>query len=597
MRIYFGIGKRINIKTIIQILGFAFVALCAFFGIDKITAHAAVVSVNPNGSSVNAYKPQYSNSWDDTNLNNGGTCSPSNISGCSSKTGLYNSSSCNNQTSNGTTFCMFANHNSNNYFSIANGINSGSNYMFASPYVITYGYYPHSKLVWTWAKANVNYCSSGTLKLLYQFRFTTNNTALTTANLCAQDLNTVTGSIGYCSNYVTVNGNDYQGTLESGSTYSVIIPKPTTDLSITIPDIQPFLKTFTPEGQTTTGYYWNYGFAITGYECNATSDNTDSNAIINNASQNTQSINNNITNSTNSINQNINNGASAIVDTIEDLQESNDENTQSLIDSQKVCFDRNINKDNVSLSPGYLNSSGTVTANDNYYHTTDYIDITNSSNITINNTRGNNASYCLYDTNKTLISCTPYNGQSSVNVSISSNVYFIRFSLYTSSYPTYLTFRQCKNGNQAIWDSIKDDSGTTYSSSPFDTSFMREYPSEIQTIIMYPMNLIQLMVNSAQSDTCDMLELDLSPITQRWGGFDYTFRLPCMRDKVKSLIGNDWYNTLDTIIGWSLFFYFCCNLYLKIEDYTSGVDMFPSFFVNSRNKKIYVDNATGEVIR
>lgn len=342
MRFHIGFSKRVNIKTIIQFLGFVFVALCAFFGIDKITAHAAVVSSNPNGYSVNAFRPLY---YNETN----GTCSRSNSTGCSNNNNIYNATGCNNYTTGGVTYCMFRNNNSTGYFSLASMTcdNNNNCFVYANN---TYGsnttYRPHSKLVWTWKQANINYCSSGNLDLYFNWLVTSNNTILTNANRCAFDLNTVSGSTGFCSLSVGVNGNSYAAVSLGDGKYKVNIPKPTTDLTFTIPDIQPFLKETAGEGGTYSDKMWNYGIAITGYECNSSSSNTDSNAIINNQNQNTQTIITNDNNNTNTINSSIHavgdqvaESASQIVESIDDLKENiNDSDTSEAGSGAGVAF-------------------------------------------------------------------------------------------------------------------------------------------------------------------------------------------------------------------------------------------------------------------
>lgn len=509
MRFYLGISKRIKLKTIIEFLGFLFVSFLAFFGVDKITAHA-LTSVNPNGNGVNAYKPQYAN-FEGTNLGNNGTCSPTNQSGCDSKTSLYNSSGCNNQSSSGTTYCMFANHNSSDYFSIAYGINSGSNYLFHNPYIVQYGYYPHSKLVWKWSQSSVNYCTSGTLKLYYKFRFVANNSVLSGTNLCAHNLGTLTGSIGLCSNYVTVNGNDYSGSSEGNNTYSVTIPKPTTDLTITIPDIQPFLATYTPEGQTTTGYYWNYGFAITGYECNATSSNTDSNAIINNASQNTQTIINNDNNNTQSINNNINNSASAIVDSIEDLKENQNDNTDStnqaiqdgvnqIVESSQICERVNIPvpvpgsfRGNLNLDTGEFESSTSTNV-----YVTDYIRYFKDNLISEEGSAYTTPKICYYTKDKSYISCKRLDLSGALNVP--ENTYYFRFSYRKEGKPI-ISAIQCKNGNQAIYDAITDDdvSGAVGGLSDITGGDFNSHG--LSGVVNIPLNVLQHILDNGSS--CD----------------------------------------------------------------------------------------------
>lgn len=321
----FHAGFSFPIRRLLPFIGFLFVGLLAFFGIDKITAHAAVVSSNPNGYSVNAFRPLYFN---ETN----GTCRRSDSSSCSDNSNIYNATGCNNYTTGGVTYCMFRNNNSTGYFSLASMTcdNNNNCYVYANnPYGTNTTYRPHSKLVWTWKQANINFCSSGNLDLYFNWLVTSNNTILTNANRCAFDLNTLTGSTGVCSLSVGVNGNSYAAVSLGDGKYKVNIPKPTTDLTFTIPDIQPFLKETAGEGGTYSDKMWNYGIAITGYECNSSSSNTDSNAIINNQNQNTQTIINNDNNNTNSINSSIHavgdqvaESASQIVDSIDNLHDS-----------------------------------------------------------------------------------------------------------------------------------------------------------------------------------------------------------------------------------------------------------------------------------
>lgn len=462
----FHAGFSFPIRRLLPFIGFLFVGLLAFFGIDKITAHAAVVSSNPNGYSVNAFRPLYANYNSIDHSDTGGTCSPTNSTGCSNNDNIYNATGCNNYTTNGTTYCMFRNNNSTSYFSIVDyKTSSNGSKGYLEGYNNNNGYRPHSKLVWTWKQANVNYCTSGTLTLYYTFLVTSNNTILNNTNRCAHNIGSVTGSIGYCSNFVTVNGNQYSGVSLGDGNYSVIIPKPTTDLTITIPDIQPFLTPLLSagsEGGTTSSAMWNYGMAITGYECASSSSNIDSNTIINNQNQNTQTIITNDNNNTNSINSNIqgvgeqvSESASNIIDAIEDLKDNQDENTQEIIDSQKVCEQKEINnvisselRGQLNLTTGAFESSSSSTS-----YTSDFIRYYGGDINVIKSSAYTTPRICFYDSDKLYISCSRLD----LSWSIPSNTYYFRFS-YRSDGKPILSALQCKNGNQAIYDSINDDS-------------------------------------------------------------------------------------------------------------------------------------------
>lgn len=635
MRFYLGFSKRIKIKTIIQILGFLFVALCAFFGIDNITAHA-LTNANPNGSGVYAYKPLYGRdpafpSDAGYDVSTGG-CTTTNPSGCVEKPNLYNTSSCNNKTYNGNNYCMFANHNSNDYFSTAAYIQNGNNYSFSPYYKVAYGYFPHSKLVWKWSQSSVNFCSSGNLTLYYKFLWSSNNSAINSNNMCAFNLGSITGSFGQCSNYITVNGNDYQGSALGNGAWSVNIPKPTTDLTITIDDIQPFLATFTPEGQTTINGTWNYGFAITGYECSSSSSNVDTNAIINNASQNTQSIINNNNSNTNSINNNINNSASAIVDnqnentqsindnisesasaivdSIDDLKDNQDSNTQSIIDSiengvssivesNEICKEVQIAVPVPGTFRGNLNSDTGAfeSSSSSNMYTTDFIRYYKGEITEISSSPYTSPKICYYNKNKEYISCKRIDLSNSLNVP--QNTYYFRFSYRKEGKPV-LSAIQCGNGTQMIYDSINDDSIPNIGIN--DSFVSNNENSTIQNLAMYPVNLINKILDATDNSgsgggssfACTPLSINLSSITRTWGGFDYTLELPCFTHKAKELIGNEWFNIFDLLIASMLFYYFALHLVERFELFTDGVDMFPGFFTN-HIKQQYVDERTGEV--
>ena len=140
-------------------------------------------------------------------------------------------------------------------------------------------------------------------------------------------------------------------------------------------------------------------------------------------------------------------------------------NTQAQIDSQKVCKHSEIiisydNRDNYSTI-GYLNTSDGSINSTSGFRTSDYIEIKKDDVITItrNGLQGNGTGYCLYNSSKTLINCVSYGTSLSFDINVSQNG-FIRFSGSTQAdFRTIVTRfigETCKNGNQAIGDSLND---------------------------------------------------------------------------------------------------------------------------------------------
>ena len=122
--------------------------------------------------------------------------------------------------------------------------------------------------------------------------------------------------------------------------------------------------------------------------------------------------------------------------------------------------------------------------------------------------------------------------------------------------------------------------------------------TSISNILYFPIDLLNVIVQN--KDTCTPVSFNLSSLTRAFGGNDYVLTFPCIRNTVKNLIGTTWYNVFDLMIAGILFYYFCCNLILKINDLLSGVDGMPYFYTSSsKNRTTKVgtyDKSTGEVI-
>ena len=103
--------------------------------------------------------------------------------------------------------------------------------------------------------------------------------------------------------------------------------------------------------------------------------------------------------------------------------------------------------------------------------------------------------------------------------------------------------------------------------------------NSIQAILTFPLDMLYIV--TVNQGTCTPYSINLSSFTRRFGGFDYVLTLPCIRDKMQTLLGN-WYDIFDMLIASILFYYFASNLILKINDILSGADTMPYFYVSGK---------------
>lgn len=246
-------------------------------------------------------------------------------------------------------------------------------------------------------------------------------------------------------------------------------------------------------GSTIT-YYKSIGWEITDFSYSYSTDGSQD--IINNQNQNTQNIINNQ-------NQNT-----------QDIIDNQNQNTQAIIDSNKSC--QIIDKNKISTMNYSLNDLGNLLAN-NTYGVTDFIPISSSDTLTLLLTTTASHRSCFYTINKTMISCfREASFSSGTQITIPSNASYFRATIRsTTDLPT---FKLCKNGTQAINDSLTDDDvgGSTNSASNFFSNFTTETYG-LTSVITAPLTFIQ----SLTSKTCSPLTLPLPYVSRN-------LELPCM---------------------------------------------------------------------
>lgn len=234
------------------------------------------------------------------------------------------------------------------------------------------------------------------------------------------------------------------------------------------------------------------------------------NALVDNNNANTQNIINNQTNNTDSIINNQNSNTNQIIQdnqqNTQDIINNQNSNTQQEIESQKVC--KYIDKKDIVLDRHGLDSSGRLT-NTNNYGITDYIPISNTTELKIYIGTGYVNYMCFYNTNKEVTSCLSYSNitPDTTNGTIltipSGSSYFRAPINYSYNRPT---FNLCTNGNQALNDSVNDlNDSITSTESPNtnqdidDMNDMVASDTPISDLITMPLTLFNAYINGINS--------------------------------------------------------------------------------------------------
>lgn len=265
--------------------------------------------------------------------------------------------------------------------------------------------------------------------------------------------------------------------------------------------------------------------------------------IINNQTQNTQNIINN---------QNQNS---------EDIINNQNEIAKQQEENQKAC--QNIDKNNIVIDNKYLQSDGSY-GNSNNYGITSYIKIDKNSKIKVlTSLNSDSAKYCFYTSSKELISCYSIsNSLVNTELTIPSNADYIRSSI--QKVQNKPTFEICKNGNQAITDSvndlnntINDDNigGATSDAGDFITGFDTN-TFGLTSIITAPLNLIQ----SLTSSSCSQLELPLPYLNNK------KLILPCMTTIYQSTFGS-LFTMYQTITFGIIAYWVCVRIFNMVKDF------------------------------
>ena len=269
--------------------------------------------------------------------------------------------------------------------------------------------------------------------------------------------------------------------------------------------------------------------------------------------------------SDNNVNVNVNNNGTISNDNqnTQSIISNQNQNTQDIINSNKSCKVYDLTEATFS---GYIDSNGNFQTNTSS-KATDYIPIDSNTEITVLTVRQNGTSRtCFYDSAKSKISCrTSFSvGET---LTIPSGASFIRFTIDINEKRP--TFNVCKNGSQAISDSINEqtnavnevnnsinndnvDSANSKATDFFDNFSASEHG--LSGIVSSPLRLI----NAFASSSCSPLVIPL-PFVQE------NATIPCMSTIYSQF--PTFYSLWQLITTGLIAYWICIKIFGKVHEF------------------------------
>ena len=244
----------------------------------------------------------------------------------------------------------------------------------------------------------------------------------------------------------------------------------------------------------------------------------------------------------------------------QDIIDNQNANSQAQIDSQKVCT--YYDKKDIVLDNKFLSDTNQELS-DNRFGITDYIKIISSTiEVLQPYTIGDAPSYCFYNTNKVRISCNRLNTLTG-NITIPNGAEYFKTTIYKAN--NLPQFNICKNGNQAMQDTLTDEH---YDNSIIDLSNLPVASNTpISDLLLLPMTLINKLLTSL-NNSCSTYQLPFL--------YGNTLSLPCI--DIKYYLGEDLWHIIDLCIV----FYMVYNIFMLFinvfDDITSLDDEFQSLY-------------------
>lgn len=322
------------------------------------------------------------------------------------------------------------------------------------------------------------------------------------------------------------------------------------------------LSDFTGSRIASNGFYWNYTY-LRYY----TDDNDiDLGPIISNQTNNTNNIINNQNQNTQSIIDNQN------------------QNTQDIINSNKVCYGGNLLK-SFSFTNAYITSTGAIEPSNTNGLFDIYIPVSPNTQYIFSASRSlGNMGVLEFNSSKTFIKRTVTYSSSSYVFTTSSNTSYVRLqfnydnnTVITSSLINELDFmfeegntrdnEICKNGDQALDDSINDLNSSLTDSSPVDMGSLGDTagwlpPGPIDSIINLPLNLFNNLL-TALNGTCQPINIPLPYVNKN-------LPIPCISTIFNQITGlPTFWNWVGAITSVVILYRYLLALYKYYDDLTT----------------------------
>lgn len=274
----------------------------------------------------------------------------------------------------------------------------------------------------------------------------------------------------------------------------------------------------------------------------------------------------------NSINANSNANRQAIIDNQnannQALIDANQQNTQDIIDNNNENFNNcttyDYNRDNITLYDGYLNPNGQEAgvSTPTYKHT-DYIKVNKDKIYHLSmSSQSEYFSYCLYNSNKDLISCTSYTNGTSIDITPSTDG-FIRYTVITF-WQVNFTGEYCINRIDQTNQSINDLNDTINNddvseADPLINDFLNDSAFQdntgLSSVINAPLSLLSHLTESCQ------------PINFTIPWFEAQVSIPCMSTSVYNKFDSSFITIIKAIINGVLVYRIVIGLYFMVKDF------------------------------
>lgn len=269
-------------------------------------------------------------------------------------------------------------------------------------------------------------------------------------------------------------------------------------------------------------------------------DSSDTNVIIDNQNKNTQ-----------------------------DIIDNQNKNTQEEIESQQVCKTYDFTKETlpVGVKDYFLNLQGGLYSSPTTY-TSDFIEVSKDSYYYYSSNASSSTAYCLYDTSKTLIQCFSYQvGEHEIKPVQDG---YIRLSWWNDWSTLNFRGKYCKNGNQALDDSINDLNDKLFDDDPLSESVIDDFFSGIRAdfttdtpisdLILMPFTLLE-SYSDGISSTCSSFSLGSL--------FGTDLSMPCI--DLENILGSTFWTLIDMLFS-VFMIYEISMLVISIFDSITSLD-------------------------